>query len=201
VNRKRRDLLRKQGERRYKKVFYLAVEGTKTEPQYFKYINNIQKKAVIKMPPGQKKGLSPKKLVESMGKWLTELKSEKNFWKDDQAWLVFDTDSRDDEQIRPAHDWATQDDNQNIAVSNPKFEYWLLLHFEDGDNLSTPQACDKRLNACLPNYKKQIDTAKFSKSMIEQAVRRAKQRDRPPCKDWPRQRGTTVYRLVEQLMD
>jgi hypothetical protein len=32
------------------------------------------------------------------------------------------------------------------------------------------------------------------------AVRRARRRDNPPCDDWPRSTGTTVYKLVENIL-
>ncbi|MCF6178109.1 MAG: hypothetical protein L3J63_01800 [Geopsychrobacter sp.] len=35
---------------------------------------------------------------------------------------------------------------------------------------------------------------------VPEAVERASRRDTPPCADWPRTTGTTVYRLVQSLM-
>ena len=36
---------------------------------------------------------------------------------------------------------------------------------------------------------------------IDDAIRRAKKRDYPPCSDWPRSPGqTTVYRLIENIL-
>lgn len=34
---------------------------------------------------------------------------------------------------------------------------------------------------------------------IGDAIRRAKQKDKPPCTKWPKNTGTTVYRLVKEL--
>lgn len=92
--------------------------------------------------------------------------------------------------------------NRGLALSNPKFEYWLLLHFEDGHRVTSPQDCDKRLREHLPNTGKKIPRGTFSREQIEEAVIRAKKRDHPPCDDWPREPGrTTMYRLVEKILE
>lgn len=97
------------------------------------------------------------------------------------------------------YDWSIQATNYGLAVSNPKFELWLLMHFEDAAGAATSQQCSERLNRYLPGYDKgHIDTGKL-KPGIASAVARAQQKDQPPCTDWPRSSGTTVYRLVEKL--
>jgi hypothetical protein len=84
-------------------------------------------------------------------------------------------------------------------LSNPKFEYWLLLHFEDGNGVGTSRECTDRLIAHLPNYQKgSVDTRKLLAG-VNDAVERAKRRDNPKCVDWPKMTGTTVYRLVEKI--
>jgi len=102
--------------------------------------------------------------------------------------------------MRP-HQWSQQADNYGFALSNPKFEYWLLLHFEDGGGVSSSQICSQRLERHLPGYDKGIGVRKISDTMIADAIRRARQRDNPPCGDWPRTTGTTVYKLVENILE
>jgi hypothetical protein len=86
-------------------------------------------------------------------------------------------------------------------LSNPKFEYWLLLHFEDGAGVTSSQDCTARIRRHLPNYNKGIDSRKISKEQITDAIHRARARDNPACPDWPRNiGGTTVYKLVEKLI-
>lgn len=193
-------LRRLPGKRRYRRIFYIATEGTITELQYFKLIDGIQDSGVIKFPPGSKKGLEPPKLVEKMAVWIKSLEKERSFTKEDQAWLVFDTDNRNNEHIQAAIDWARKDERYHIAVSNPKFEYWLLLHFGDGNNIGSGNDCDRRLLTFLPNYKKKIDPNKFSISTIKEAINRAGNRNNCGRLDWPKHTGTTVYKLLEQLI-
>ena len=89
----------------------------------------------------------------------------------------------------------------HMAVSNPKFEYWLLLHFEDGSGLSGSRDCTQRLMRHLPNFKKgHLETQKIEPG-IPDAIHRAEAKDTPSCEDWPRTNGSTVYRLVKRLTE
>ena len=119
----------------------------------------------------------------------------------DEAWLVVDKDLWTDNQLNQLHAWAQTHINYGFALSNPSFEFWLLLHFEDGIGIRSSQDCIDRLKRHLPSYNKEIDTRKISRERINEAVCRAKKRDNPPCVDWPRAPGgTTVYRLIEKLL-
>jgi hypothetical protein len=117
----------------------------------------------------------------------------------DEAWLVVDKDQWRDDQLSPLLQWSQQAANYGVAVSNPKFELWLLMHFEDATGVATSRQCSERLKRHLPNYDKgRIDSGKL-KPGIAAAINRAKQKDQPPCTGWPVSSGTTVYRLVEKL--
>ncbi len=113
-----------------------------------------------------------------------------------------DKDKWTDEQLAQLHQWALRQENYGFALSNPKFEYWLLLHFEDGSGVISSRDCTERLKRWIPDYDKGVDTRKISLSQIDDAIRRAKKRDHPPCEDWPRSIGqTTVYRLIENIVN
>jgi len=86
-------------------------------------------------------------------------------------------------------------------LSNPNFEYWLLLHFEDGNGISNGKECKERLRRHLPAYDKHIDKRKFTRFLVSKAIDRAKRKDIPPCENWPSSTGTTVYRLLENLLE
>ncbi|WP_417913536.1 RloB family protein [Candidatus Electronema sp. JM] len=183
------------GQRSYRKLFLIAAEGEKTEQQYFNFFNS--REATIKvecLKSGHSS--SPFHVLKRM---KTELK--KNELKDsDEAWLVVDKDQWTDEQLSELHTWSQEKENYGFALSNPKFEYWLLLHFEDGKGVQSSAQCSERLKQYLPDYNKGICINKFPKENIADAVRRAQQRDNPRCVNWPQNVGTTVYRLVERLI-
>ena len=186
---------REIGQRSYRKMFLIAAEGEKTEQQYFNFFNS--RTATIKiecLKSGHSS--SPFYVLKRMKTWL-----QKNALKDsDEAWLVVDKDRWPGEQLSELHTWSQQKENYGFALSNPKFEYWLLLHFEDGKGIQSSAQCSERLKKYLPDYNKGICISKLSKENIADAVRRAQQRDNPLCADWPKNIGTTVYRLVEKLI-
>ncbi len=191
---KRRPFQRPLGQRRYRKRFIIAVEGAKTEPQYFAIFNNEQSVIQVQCLRGRHDS-SPPQVLKRMELWL----DQEALLASDEAWLVVDKDHWTEDQLTQLHAWAQTKVNYGFALSNPKFEYWLLLHFEDGNEVANSQNCTDRLKKYLPGFDKGIDSRKFTSAMMNDAIRRARQRDNPPCEDWPRTAGTTVYRLVERI--
>ena len=192
----RRHFRRVPGRRSYRSLFVLAVEGTRTEPQYFS-IFNVKRSVHVKVltQPG---GTDPFHVLKRMERYL----SQERLKASDQAWLVVDKDHWTDEQLTKLHSWAQKHQSYGFVLSNPNFEYWLLLHFEEGNGISSSQDCADRIKQHLPHYKKTIDTSKISFEQIGNAIQRAKRHDTPPCEDWPRKSGgTTVYRLVESILE
>ena len=190
----RRAFKRKFGERRYKKMFVIATEGAKTEPIYFGIFNDGQTTIHVK-PLKSKNKSAPKYVLARMKRHLTV----ESLRKSDEAWLVVDTDQWSAQDLKTLNDWSNTQDNYGLAVSNPKFEYWLLLHFEDGNGVSTSAQCTTRLKGHLPSFEKACIDAATVRPGVQQAINRARLRDSPPCADWPKATGTTVYRLVEKL--
>lgn len=193
---KRRQFVRPIGTRRYRRLFIIAVEGAITEPQYFAMFNDLNATIKVQCLTDAHKS-SPQKVLERLKKSL----KEEELRGEDEAWVVIDKDQWQDEQIMRLFSWSQENKNYGMALSNPKFEYWLLLHFEDGTGIESPSDCDQRLRKHLSDYDKRIEKRKFTLEMIEKAIARARNRDYPPCKDWPRSPGrTTVYRLVENIL-
>ncbi len=191
----RRLFKRPVGQRRYKKMFIIAAEGAKTEPIYFGMFNDWQNTIHVK-PIKSKHKSAPKQVLARMKKHL----AEEGLRKTDEAWLVVDTDQWSPQELDVLHAWSSSKTNYGLAVSNPKFEYWLLLHFEDGNGVSSSSQCTTRLKSHLPAFEKAcLGTAKL-RSGVKQAIQRARTRDKPPCSKWPHITGTTVYKLVEKLV-
>jgi len=193
---KRRSFRRPLGERRYRKLFLIAVEGFKTEPQYFALFNDQRSVIRVHCLKGNHDSSPPQVL-----KRMKEQLRRESLRSSDEAWLVVDKDQWTEEQLTLLHSWAQVRDQYGFALSNPKFEYWLLLHFEDGAGVASSKNCAERLKRYLPDYNKGVDGRHITRERVEAAVQRAKRRDHPPCADWPRALGgTTVYRLVEGLL-
>jgi len=188
----RRSYQRQTGKRRLKRMIILSTEGTVTEPQYFRGFNNDT--TVLHVKVIKNKGSAPDKVLREIQRHL----QDQELQKDDEARLVVDKDNWTDAQLTSLFQWSRKDTRYGLAVSNSMFEYWLLLHFEDGNGINSPQNCKHRLKRHLPNYDKCIQMGQVL-SGIEDAIRRAERKDTPACTDWPHNTGTTVYRLVKNI--
>ena len=194
---RKRRFSRPLGERRYRKLFLIATEGIKTEPQYFAIFHDHD--SVVHVKCLRSKHHSPTQVLKRMED--RRLRQE-SLLASDEAWLVVDKDQWKDEELRQLHEWSQEEKNHGFALSNPRFEYWLLLHFEDGTQIGSSRECSTRLKRHLPDYDKNIDVRKIKPDMIEDAILRAKVRDNPPGANWSRQFGsTTVYKLVENILN
>ncbi len=184
----RRRFRRSLGERRYRKLYVIATEGDKTEPQYFAIFRDPESVIRLKCLKAGRSS-APAHVLKRMEEHL----KKERLRSTDEAWLVVDKDPWTVEQLEQLHRRAEQRPNYGFALINPKFESWLLLHCEDGG------AHDllPRLRRHLPEYDKGIRSSQFTEQRIREAVERAKRRDHHSGADWPRSDGTTVYRLVE----
>jgi hypothetical protein len=176
-------------------MFVIVAEGTVTEREYFQLLND---ESIIHVRClKNRNNLPPKEALQRINEYVRK----EGLKKEDEAWVVVDKDSWREEHLTELHKWAQSRSNFRFALSNPKFEYWLLLHFEDATGVVTSEHCDSRLAKYLPDYHKHVDGRKFTRERILAATGRAKRRDIPPCPDWPHRPGTTVYRLVERILN
>ena len=194
---KLRTFQRPLGERRYKKLFVISVEGSKTEPQYFAIFNQPQSIILVKCLKRPSTESSPIQVLKRMEGYLRK----ESIRKTDEAWIVVDKDDWMEDQLRELLQWAKKSENHGFALSNPNFEYWLLLHFEDGKGVANSQECLTRLKRQLPNYKKDIDSKKITLELIAKAISRARQRDANRSNDLPQMWSTSVYKLVEKIIN
>ncbi|MDD4059785.1 MAG: RloB family protein [Kiritimatiellae bacterium] len=187
-------LSRNAGVRRYKRVFLISCEGSVTEPEYFDF---FQRHAIIKCLRAKGKS-APQAVLERMNKEFDRTP----FRKGDEAWLVVDKDDWNDSQLVELHRWTEEHSvvKRGLAVSNPRFELWLLLHFEEVAHPCPGHKCTNRLEKHLTNYKKHLACGAFPRESVDSAIARAKKLDQPAALDWPRKTGTTVYRLAEDLL-
>jgi hypothetical protein len=191
----RRNFKRSIGKRSYKRLFLISSEGKVTEPEYFFQFNtdlvNIQIKCL-----NSKDKSSPKEVLNRVRKYLKDNKLHSQ----DEAWLIVDRDQWKVSDLNELFRWSKEKENYGLALSFPKFEIWLLLHFEDSSSLTDPKNCSERLEKYISDYKKSLKGIKFTKDMIKTAINRAKQLDNPPCHDWPKKKGSTVYKIVEKII-
>lgn len=194
---KRRSFRRRVEIREYRPVFLIATEGRQTEPQYFGMEIFRDRPVALKILRTNKQS-SPEDVLERI---KSTLKKYRPLRKKDKAWIVIDHDGRKKETIEILYSWALEDEKRGIAVSNPKFEYWLLLHFENGDGISNDEELMNRLKKHLPDYEKgDIQVNRFSLEKVKIAVKRASSKDRPKSQKCPPAFVTTIYRVIDLIL-
>ena len=195
---KRRHFRRVAEVRDYRPVFIIATEGKETEPAYFRMgIFKSRERPVGVKVLNRGGGSSPDAVLDEMRKYLRGYQKKKG----DEAWLVVDKDQWKTSDLELLYAWSRSDSYKNLAVSNPQFEYWLLLHFEDGKKVNNKSECLRRLRKYIPDYDKtRLPEGKFGVTRVKDATRRGKSQDSPPCTKWPGRTGTTVYRIVEKIL-
>lgn len=157
--------------------------------------NNSSTTVFVQCLPSDTKA-SPDRVLNRMKRFIVQ----EGLDKGDEAWLVVDQDDWTESQLRELWNWSQTKPEYNLAVSNPCFEYWLLLHFDTDPKVTSVRNCITKLKKFLPEYtKSKLETHKLQSS-VHNAIQGARIRDNPPCIDWPHTNGTTVYRLVERIL-
>ncbi|NEO83691.1 MAG: RloB domain-containing protein [Spirulina sp. SIO3F2] len=192
---KRTKLLARESDRRDARLFIIATEGAKTEPQYFSMFGSPRVK--IEILPTLHGDSAPKHVLARLKAFDKKYALE----KDDMRWLVFDIDRTKDDQLSNVCREARQCD-YGLAVSRPCFEVWLWLHFADlQPELKNPQDFEQALKEQLEGYNKSNLNISLFQTRIRDAIARAKTLHPDPQQNWPPTVGSHVYRVVEVILD
>lgn len=120
----------------------------------------------------------------------------------DERWLCLDLDHWGTGRHAPNLARACKEALEagcQLAISNPAFEVWLLLHFCD-EAKATQAECEAAIRATVGSYnKKRLQSHLYTREAVERAIARARALDVDPSQRWPQRPGSHVYRLVERL--
>jgi hypothetical protein len=142
---------RKTGNRKPYQILVVVCEGEKTERIYF---NNYKKRGCnLKIETPNCKVTDPINLVKFA---LTQIsRYDLDFKNGDCIWCVFDANHNTNEQITTAIQLAKK--NIQIALSNPCFELWYLLHFTYHCGRLNTRDANSLLKKHIPKYDKTND--------------------------------------------
>lgn len=194
-------LRQKKGKRRIRKVIHVLPEG-ETERDYLAMnavVASIQsgERVALKMVRGHKGQTDPASLVRQMKAHLRK----EDFRSEDEAWLIIDVDDWTEDQIATAIRWEESDRRHHLAISNPKFELFLLMHYCDAFECSTSADVDNRLRRYWPDYKKRIPLGRFSQQQVLEATARSRRCSRGDLIGKNSTAGTEMGELMLQLLD
>ncbi len=180
------------------RIVFIGIEGgseESREAKYFDIFNEEDIRLQFKVIPCRENRSSPLHVFRHL---KNEMENEP-LREDDEIWLVIDVDRYHEHLPEVAR--LSVDAGYNLAVSNPCFEYWLLLHFRD------PK---RKYNSCKdvkksfsiemekdPNNKDGYHAIFHPK--FKNACKRAKERD-VEDERWPNENGSRVYQIVERFI-
>jgi len=188
-----------------KKFICIASEGTKTEPNYFKGLKislknpNIHIKSIARDDTAS----APNHVLRK----VNEFKKETRLMSTDELWLVIDIDRWTTKMLSEIARECLQH-KYFLAVSNPRFELWLLLHLadvskyknEEKDKLKKVNGhIENRIKEICGSYKKNCLNMEIFRPKILKAIKRAKKLDKNIRNRWPNVLGTHVYKLAESI--
>lgn len=169
---------------------FVVCEGTVTEREYFDQLGRDYRQSV-QVVIADESGV-PKTVVNIA---VAAKEDASLAW--DEVWAVFDRDEHVgvDEAMSIAEQAGV-----SVAFSNPCFELWALLHFEEQRAHIERHAAQKALTRHMPEYEKSLDLEKLS-SRYEEAVSRARMLVRLAVEDGNPHKNptTTVFKLTESI--
>lgn len=194
--------IRRRGPSRQPKIRILVVcEGKKTEPLYLSQLQRHVRNPRVHVEPVGPAGV-PVTVVQTAIELRKQAEEEARRQRDenllwDQVWAVFDMD--DHPNVANARQLAMSHDIR-LAVSNPCFELWALLHFVDQRAHIERARLRAILQQHVPGYDKELPFAKVHTGYSE-AVRRARELDDAAERAGrPGRNPTTgVHRLTEVI--
>ncbi len=129
----RKSLGRKVGVRQPRRTFALFCEGQRTEPEYLEALkrdHQVRNVAAVELRI-ETRGSGSVPLTPVRNAVAAKDKSRREEGEVDEFWCVFDVEwPRNHPALNEAITLA-RDHDIKLAVSNPCFELWLALHFQD----------------------------------------------------------------------
>ncbi|WP_083819172.1 RloB family protein [Komagataeibacter oboediens] len=180
---------------------YIFMEGSNTEPVYFKSYERHVANSRIDLHCEKERGV-PKTLLSLAKDKFSEISSKRYIrenGKNDQVWIVFDRDEHED--VKYVLD-TCKEIGIKTAFSNPCFELWLILHFVDYDKdehrHQTQKFCE---SICIGYEKDKRKLPEMSALMpnVENAENRAEIMEKRRSEDGAEAPLTTVYRLTKVI--
>jgi len=190
---------RNQGGSRYRKSFFFVTEGAATEQAYLKIVwNRLQLRERCNPRFCHEKSSIPAMLATAK---KVERDSSFNPRKGDERWMILDYDEQChfSEQFEELSAWEKEKPYRHVAISTPRFEYWLLLHLEEKPSKDKCKSNDY-MQQRLPNFKNlPLGTTAITRHMILAAMERANSTEIPNC-DNPSIPGSGLGQLILRLI-
>lgn len=215
-------LVREGGNLNAEKYFVLSFEGTVTEKRYFEALRASDKfndsGLIETIPLVRKKTESLGSDPISVKSLLKKAKEEFNFKPTDEFWVIVDRDKWAEEHhinLEKLVADCKAEGNFYVAMSNPCFELWLILHRADLPSFTEDEKDAIRKNERVSNTKHYVDVVleklighPYTKRLkgadfipyVHDAIKRA-EAGHVDGDDLPKDLGSDVYQIVKKLIN
>ncbi len=212
--REREELFRASNSLEKEKIIVLAFEGNDTEEIYFDKFKNSElfNDALIFLHILKRQKNDTNSAPNHVFKKLkNEAKYEYNFRDSDELWMIIDTDRW--KNITEIVLECKKQTNMYVAISNPCFEFWLLLHIKDISEYNENELAliqknakvntkknyvDSKITEILGSYNKSNPRPELFLPTLERAIKQAKELD-SNNEEYPKSLGSHIYKIVEKL--
>jgi len=214
MGRERIEFFRESNSKPKEKIIVLAFEGNNTEAIYFEKLKEsirFNDDLIHLLPLRRIPTDTNSAPIHVFRKLKNEIKDIYNFGSNDELWMVID---RDKWPNIPEIHALCQEQNFNLALSNPCFEFWILLHIKDLSEFTTEEQkhiydnykvtskktyLKKLLGQLLNGYDESDPKPERFMEYIDLAINRAKALDYPP-ETYPTELGSHIFKLAEKLL-
>jgi hypothetical protein len=186
-------LTRKEAFSHYKILFVIVTEG-KTEENYFTMLKTL-KKENIEIVCKKGRHSSVNHLINTINKEI----DDRGLNEHSECWIILDNDVLSTTEINKLREWINSTNTEtmkSVGLSSPKFEYWLLLHYEVPRAYVSKADCLLYLKKWIPEYKKPFKNCTIIANRVSEACENAKKRD---ITLGSANNGTNLHHLVTRL--
>jgi hypothetical protein len=197
------------------RLVIIATEGRKTERIYFEALAQEYESTDVHVEiiKRESNNSSPEEVIKSLNEFAKKYELDEN----DELWMIIDRDYQawPTQSISHVAQLCWQKKGYNLALSNPAFEIWLLLHIKDIAEYSEEEKKElwenrketrdktklkKELSILLGGFNEsKYDPQVFIKH-VKTAIERAKKLDYNPSSRWQDYLGTRVYKLTRIII-
>lgn len=180
----------RNSKRQENEVILIVCEGEKTEKNYLNQLKDFFSLSNVSINIISSKNSSPLQVVK-----FAKEKSKENSY--DKIYCVFDKDTHSN------FDKAKQKCEKckfEAIISNPCFEFWILLHFTyTTKSFVTNSPCDELINICLKKYIKDYTKNYNFTNIIQQNLDTAIANAKKANKEAEKNNYESSYTFMDKL--